>query len=190
MMNPMRILVHLVLNWKFLEIISRYCATLSAIGCMYHDMSSWHEFRPWVREVNMYICNRNVCITMYAALQTSCNPSGVEPIHWKPTDIDPGSLIYGTNWKVGSFRLKGTNQTNGCIRGRKVTTKKRLGRYGGAGISRLLKIIGLFCKIALWKRLCSAKETYNLKEPTYRSHPICTYTCTHTNMHRIYARVI
>ena len=34
MMNPMRILVRLVLNWKFLELISRCCATLSAIGCI------------------------------------------------------------------------------------------------------------------------------------------------------------
>jgi len=33
MMNPMRILVRLVLNRKFLEIISRCCATLSTIGC-------------------------------------------------------------------------------------------------------------------------------------------------------------
>jgi len=33
MMNPVRILVRLVLNRKFLEIISRCCATLSAIGC-------------------------------------------------------------------------------------------------------------------------------------------------------------
>jgi len=39
-------------------------------------------------------------------------------------------------------------------------------------MSRLLKIIGLFCKRALEKRLYSAKETYNLKEPTHRSHPI------------------
>jgi len=30
----------------------------------------------------------------------------------------------------------------------------------------LLKIIGLFCKRALYKRLHSAKETYNFKEPT------------------------
>jgi len=29
----MRILVRLVQNWKFSEIISRFCATLSAIGC-------------------------------------------------------------------------------------------------------------------------------------------------------------
>ena len=46
-------------------------------------------------------------------------------------------------------------------------------RYGVATISRLLKIIGLFCKRALQKRQYSAKETYNLKEPTNRSHPIC-----------------
>ena len=47
--------------------------------------------------------------------------------------------------------------------------------YGVATISRLLKIIGLFCKRALWKRLYSAKETCNFKEPTNRSHPICTH---------------
>jgi len=39
-------------------------------------------------------------------------------------------------------------------------------------ISRLLKTIGLFCKRALQKRLYSARETYNFKEPTNRSHPI------------------
>jgi len=43
--------------------------------------------------------------------------------------------------------------------------------YGVATISSLLKIIGLFCKKSLQKRLYSAKETYNLKEPTKRSHP-------------------
>ena len=34
------------------------------------------------------------------------------------------------------------------------------------------KIIGLFCKRALQKRLYSADETYNFKEPTNCSHPI------------------
>jgi len=43
---------------------------------------------------------------------------------------------------------------------------------GVAMISRLLKTIGLFCKRALSKRLYSAKETSNLKEPTNRSQPI------------------
>jgi len=43
--------------------------------------------------------------------------------------------------------------------------------YEVASISRLLKITGLFCKTALYKRLCSAKETYNLKEPSNGSHP-------------------
>ena len=44
--------------------------------------------------------------------------------------------------------------------------------YGVATISRLLIIIGLFCKRALLKRLYSTKETYNFKEPTKCSHPI------------------
>ena len=44
--------------------------------------------------------------------------------------------------------------------------------YGVATISRLLKSIGLFCRISsVWKG-SFAKETYNLKEPTNRSHPI------------------
>jgi len=42
--------------------------------------------------------------------------------------------------------------------------------YGVATIRKLLKITGLFCKSALQKRLYSAKETYNFKEPTNRSH--------------------
>jgi len=45
--------------------------------------------------------------------------------------------------------------------------------YGVATISNLLKIIGLFYKRALQKRHIFCKETYNLKEPTNRSHPIC-----------------
>jgi len=44
--------------------------------------------------------------------------------------------------------------------------------YGEAACSGLHKIIGLFCKGALWKRRYSAKETSNFKETTNRSHPI------------------
>jgi len=39
-------------------------------------------------------------------------------------------------------------------------------------ISRLLKIIGLFCKRALQKRRYSAKETCHFEEPTNKSHPV------------------
>jgi len=45
-------------------------------------------------------------------------------------------------------------------------------RYGVATISRLLKIIGLFCRISSLLQGSFAKETYNLKEPTNGSHPI------------------
>ena len=44
--------------------------------------------------------------------------------------------------------------------------------YGVATISRTLEIVGLFCNRALQKRLYPAKETYNFKEPTNRSHPM------------------
>jgi len=48
--------------------------------------------------------------------------------------------------------------------------------YGGvATMSRLLKIIGLFCRISSLLEGSFAKVTYNFKEPTYRSHLISTY---------------
>ena len=52
--------------------------------------------------------------------------------------------------------------------------------YGVATISRLLKTIGLVCKSALEQRRHSAKETYNLQEPTHRSHstPVL-FSCIH-----------
>jgi len=29
--------------------------------------------------------------------KVSWNPAGVEPVHWKPVDVDPGTLIIGPN---------------------------------------------------------------------------------------------
>ena len=47
-----------------------------------------------------------------------------------------------------------------------------INKYGVATVSRIDKIIGLFCKRDLLKRRYSAKETCNLIDPTDRSHPI------------------
>jgi len=44
--------------------------------------------------------------------------------------------------------------------------------YGVALVSRIDKIIGLFCKRALQTSQYSAKETYNFIDSTIRSHPI------------------
>jgi len=44
--------------------------------------------------------------------------------------------------------------------------------YGVATISRLLKIIRLFCRISSLLQGSFAKETYIFKERTNRSHPI------------------
>ena len=55
--------------------------------------------------------------------------------------------------------------------------------YGVAMIRRLLKIIGLFCKISspLWGSF--AKETYNFKKPTHRSHHIECSTSNQRGIH-------
>jgi len=46
----MRILVRLVLNWKFWDIISRCCATLSGIGCSCSVMDLNKAVPPWRRQ--------------------------------------------------------------------------------------------------------------------------------------------
>jgi len=54
-----------------------------------------------------------------------------------------------------------------------VDTKVSCGyEYGVPSISRLLKMIGLFRRISSLLHGSFAKETYNLKEPTNRSHTI------------------
>jgi len=76
------------------------------------------------------------------------------------------AIPYGTLlWRVHSIT------TTYCIY-MYTTTSTTTDYYGVASNSRLLKIIGLFCKRDLQKRRYSAKETYNCKEPTNCSHPI------------------
>ena len=48
--------------------------------------------------------------------------------------------------------------------------------YGVAMISRLLQIIGLFCRVSSLLQGSFAKETYNFKEPTHRRHPIWSWS--------------
>ena len=52
------------------------------------------------------------------------------------------------------------------------TINRDMTEYGVATMSRLLNIIGLFCRISSLSCGSFAKETYNFKEPTNRSHHI------------------
>jgi len=61
-------------------------------------------------------------------------------------------------------------------------------QYGVALVSRIDKIISLFCKIDLCKRLYSAEETYSFIDPTHCSHPIVTvFICVHSTYVCTYA---
>jgi len=65
-----------------------------------------------------------------------------------------------------------------------------LNNYGVATISRLLKIIGLVCRIWSVSQCSFAKETYNFKESTNRSHPhTCLCICVDFLSRGLYARV-
>ena len=52
--------------------------------------------------------------------------------------------------------------------------------YGVASIHRLLKIVGLFCRISALLQGSFAKQTYDFKAPTHRSHPISIMSQTQT----------
>ena len=61
-------------------------------------------------------------------------------------------------------------------------------QYGVATVSNIDEIIGLFCRLeSLLQGSCS-KETYDLIDPTNRSHPICvnTYLYIYIHVHTIY----
>jgi len=77
--------------------------------------------------------------------------------------------------------------------------KRFHGQYGVVLESRIDKIIGLFCKRALYKREYSAKETFNFIHPTHRSYPILpskdsakwelTSFCSNSNRTKISNRI-
>ena len=45
-------------------------------------------------------------------------------------------------------------------------------RYGTATMTSLPKLLGLFCKRALYKRRYSSKDIISLIDPTDRNHPM------------------
>ena len=75
---------------------------------------------------------------------------------------------------MGSYTSKvGLSKIHTCVYIYKTTNilKRIIMVLRGATISRLLTIIGLFCRIQSLSWGSFAKETYDFKEPTNRSHP-------------------
>ena len=107
--------------------------------------------------IHFYI-HAYICIYMYIYINTYLLTNEIHPIPLAGSFAKLETKAQSQSSKV-SFHLNMAKET-----------------YGVATISRLPKIIGLFCKRALKKRRYSAKETYNFKEPTNRSHPILALT--------------
>jgi len=90
------------------------------------------------------------------------------------SDMPPHNLwVLARETRLGTMiRAFSTYDKCLCIVLHISTTHKHYGVATVPTINRLLKFIGLVCKKALYTRLYSAKETYDLKEPTDCSHPI------------------
>ena len=97
----------------------------------------------------------------------NCQPIGVLSCLFCTRALQ--NTLYNTATHCNTLRHITTNYS---ALQKEPTAYQCLTRYGVASIGWLLKIIGLFCKRVLYERRYSAKETYNFKEPIYRSHPI------------------
>jgi len=82
----------------------------------------------------------------------------------------PALRFFGMSYNTTDEPLKENVLSRCQIRELKERSYK--GYYGVATISRLLKIICLFCRISSLLSGSFAKETYDFREPTNRSHPI------------------
>jgi len=163
MMNPMRILVHLVPDWKFLEIISRCCTTLSEIGCI----CTWEwvvstmtegtrRKRTSFRSFFSYI---HVSFDLFSVPASGFYPQWLAAhrenthFHGSLSDMSKETYIH----IYFSFEIFGV-PWSGCYpwwlgQPGKTTTHTFVGcshfySYGVASMSRLLKITGLFCRIS------------------------------------------
>jgi len=57
--------------------------------------------------------------------------------------------------------------------------------WGVVTISRLPKMIGLFCRMSSLLKVSFAKETYDFKEPTNRSHPMINWIYIYSLLHLV-----
>ena len=104
------------------------------------------------------LCTRRVVMTLETWLKCEVTHTLIHVMRHEPTR------------RVHRVYIKGTTLVS------RVRTRRQLLMslydYGVALVSRIDKMIGLFCKRALYKRRYSAKETCHFIDPTDRSHPI------------------
>jgi len=122
----------------------RVCMCVCMRMCPYTSMYEYIHVKIWMC-VCVCVCVR-ACVFVFVCNLCVCTFAGT----W---NVSTYCFVLGCRWMYGK-----------CIWFNSTA-------YGVATISRFLKMIGLFCKRALQKRLYSAKETYNFKEPANRSHP-------------------
>ena len=136
------------MRWEMYTLENRSTYTKRDLHVLHEWKETYaHEIRPtrinknwhtW-RENYLYVQKRhvnveNIYTLAHTALKAPWNPAGVEPIYYKPADIDPGSLKW-VKIKVTRFvRDDGTNSNKRGSRGRKPASRKLLVRYACRGL--------------------------------------------------------
>jgi len=134
----------------------------------------------------MCVC---VCVCVWAAWDLVCILAGGKFVilietHQSREKNPWGRLLFEifSIWRACRKRTSPRKQKNtNIILNTSLHTNMNI--YVVATISRLLKIISLFCRIQSLLYGSFAKETYNFKEPTHRSHPISRYNITKQPMY-------
>ena len=110
--------------------------------------------------ISIYIC-MNVYIFIYIPQRAACT-GWSRPIEWLM--IQCVAVCCSVLQCVAVVKEHKISDLSGLV--------SQISHYGVATISRLLKIIGLLCRLSSLLQGSFAKETYNFKEPTNRSHSI------------------
>ena len=130
---------------------------------IYHSSYHFHMYH-----VNIYITTTavvvRICIPSERKKETTASHMSHLTSHFQKAVVSPKDFR--------SFFLSRPLYTYALSQTCRLLLPNYCAQYGVATISRLLKIIGLLCKRAVWKRLSSAQETYHFNEPTNRSHSI------------------
>jgi len=86
-----------------------------------------HLYGIWLIDTwrDSFICDT----THHPARKSPWNPAGIEPVHWKPADINPGALKWVKIKMHVSLELMIHIKQKGGSRGRTPAPKKLSGRY-------------------------------------------------------------
>jgi len=139
------------------------CACVFACVCVYVRMCARACVRVCVcvrERVCVRVC---VCVCTYIRIHKHTHTRARAHIH---THTHTRNALVGGHRDKRPININKRSMVNHKSTSNQSSKPCTVAQYGVATISRLLKIIGLFCRISSLLQGSFAKQTYNFKEPT------------------------